>query len=54
MLNRLKNPALTGLHGYLTFSWDWQNDPLLNHPDVLAEIQAYNLDLPSRCCSGGA
>ena len=53
MLNRLKDPTLTGLRGYLTFSWNWQNDPLLNHPAVLAEIQAYNLRLPSPCCGGG-
>jgi hypothetical protein len=51
MLDRLKNPALTGLSGYLTFSWNWQNDPLLNHPSVLAEIQAYNLGKPSPCCA---
>ena len=50
MLNRLKDPALTGLRGYLTFSWNWDNDPLLVHPDVLAEIQAYNLGKPSPCC----
>src|SRR5439155_3494229 len=43
MLNRLKNPALTGLRGYLTFSWNWQNDPLSSHPGVLAEILVYNL-----------
>ena len=50
MLNRLKNPALTGLRGYLTFSWNWQNDPLSSHPGVLAEIQAYNLGRRSPCC----
>ena len=53
MLDRLKNASLTGLRGYLTFSWNWQNDPLTNHPAVLAEIQAYNLGLPSPCCAGG-
>jgi calcineurin-like phosphoesterase family protein len=51
MLNRLRDPALTGLRGYMTFSWDWQSDPLRNHQDVLAEIQAYNLGKPSPCCS---
>jgi hypothetical protein len=54
MLDRLKNPSLTGLRGYMTFSWNWQSDPLLKHPAVLAEIQAYNLGQPSRCCSGGS
>jgi hypothetical protein len=53
MLSRLKDPLLTGMREYMTFSWDWQNDPLLNHPAVLAEIQAYNLGLPSPCCGGG-
>jgi chitodextrinase len=43
MLDRLKDPSLTNLAGYLTFSWDWQNDPLLNHPDVLGAIQNFNL-----------
>jgi hypothetical protein len=43
MLDRLKNPVLTGLRGYLTFSWDWQSDPLLNHPDVLQAIKVFNL-----------
>jgi hypothetical protein len=52
MLDRLKNPLLTGLGGYLTFSWNWESAPLLDHPDVLAEIQAYNLGKPSTCCAG--
>ncbi len=43
MLNRLKDPTLTRLRGYLTFSWNWQNDPLLNHPDVLRVIRNFNL-----------
>ncbi len=43
MLDRLKDPSLTSLAGYLTFSWDWQNDPLLNHPDVLDAIKSFNL-----------
>jgi Ca2+-binding RTX toxin-like protein len=34
----------TSAQGYLTFSWNWQHDPLLNHPAVLAEIQRFNLD----------
>jgi Ca2+-binding RTX toxin-like protein len=33
----------TSAKGYLTFSWNWQNDPLLDHPGVLAEIQDFNL-----------
>jgi len=53
MLNRLRNPSLSGLRGYMTFSWNWQSDPLRDHPDVLAEIQAYNLGKPSPCCSSG-
>jgi hypothetical protein len=52
MLSRLKDRSLTGMTEYMTFSWNWQNDPLLDHPTVLAEIQAYNLGLPSPCCSG--
>jgi chitodextrinase len=32
------------IQGYLTFSWDWQNDPLVNHPDVLGAIQNFNLN----------
>jgi chitodextrinase len=47
MLNRLKDPSLTGLRGYLTFSWNWQNDPLLNHPDVLEVIKNFNLSVAS-------
>jgi hypothetical protein len=34
----------TSAQGYLTFSWNWQHDPLLNHPAVLAQIQSFNLD----------
>ncbi len=52
MLDRLKKRALTRLRGYMTFAWNWQDDPLRNHPAVLAEIQAYNLGKPSPCCSG--
>jgi hypothetical protein len=51
MLNRLRDPSLTLLRGYMTFSWDWQGDPLRNHPNVLAEIRAFNLARPSPCCS---
>jgi chitodextrinase len=47
MLNQLKDPSLTGLRGYLTFSWNWQNDPLLNHPAVLQAIQDFNLGASS-------
>jgi len=43
MLDRLKDPGLTHLGGYLTFSWNWQNDPLLAHPDVLNAIKDFNL-----------
>jgi chitodextrinase len=43
MLDRLKNSSLTGLSGYLTFSWNWQNDPLTSHPDVLQVIKDFNL-----------
>jgi len=45
MLNRLKDSSLTGLRGYLTFSWNWQNDPLLNHPDVLQAIKNFNVSV---------
>jgi hypothetical protein len=34
----------TSAQGYLTFSWNWQHDPLLDHPGVLGEIQRFNLD----------
>jgi hypothetical protein len=34
----------TSAQGYLTFSWNWMNDPLLDHPGVLAEIQDFNLN----------
>ena len=34
----------TSAKGYLTFSWNWQNDPLLNHPDVLDAIKQFNLN----------
>jgi chitodextrinase len=47
MLNRLKDPSLTGLRGYLTFSWNWQNDSLLNHRDVLQAIKDFNLGTSS-------
>ncbi len=47
MLDRLKDPALSHLSGYMTFSWDWQNDPLLNHPDVLNAIKDFNLGTSS-------
>jgi chitodextrinase len=43
MLDRLKDPSLSGLSGYMTFSWNWNNDPLLNHPDVLGVIKDFNL-----------
>ncbi len=43
MLNRLKDPALSHLSGYMTFSWNWQNDPLTKHPDVLNAIKDFNL-----------
>jgi len=47
MLNRLKGPNLSLLHGYMTFSWNWSNDPLLNHPDVLQVIKDFNLSTSS-------
>jgi chitodextrinase len=47
MLNRLKDSALSHLSGYMTFSWNWQNDPLLNHPDVLNAIKDFNLGTSS-------
>jgi hypothetical protein len=53
MLDRLRDRSLSRLRGYMTFSWNWQGDPLRHHPDVLAEIQAYNLGKPSPCCSSG-
>ena len=40
MLQRLCG---TKAQGYLTFSWNWQNDPLLNHPGVLDAIKQFNL-----------
>lgn len=40
MLERLARSRATG---YMTFSWNWNDDPLLGHPDVLAEIKRYNL-----------
>src|SRR5712691_6314202 len=50
----------TGAQGYLTFSWNWQNDPLPNHPGVLAEIHKFNLSgcaakpvLPDRTITPG-
>jgi acid phosphatase type 7 len=43
MLDRLEHSSLTGLRGYMTFSWNWQNDPLLNHLDVLHAIKDFNL-----------
>jgi chitodextrinase len=43
MIDRLKDPNLSGLSGYMTFSWNWNNDPLLNHPDVLSVIKDFNL-----------
>jgi hypothetical protein len=42
----------TSAQGYLTFSWNWQNDPLTNHPDVLAEIQTFNLNGCAGVCPG--
>jgi acid phosphatase type 7 len=47
MLDRLKDPSLSLLRGYMTFSWNWNNDPLLNHPDVLQAIQDFNLGTSS-------
>jgi acid phosphatase type 7 len=47
MLDRLKGPSLSLLRGYMTFSWDWSNDALLNHPDVLQVIQDFNLGTSS-------
>ena len=43
MLARLTNPNLTLLRGYMTFSWNYDNDPLPNHPDVLEAIKDFNL-----------
>ena len=45
ILSRLTDPATMGpgFQGYLTFSWNWQNDPLANHPDVLKVISNFNL-----------
>jgi len=40
MLDRLKT---SNASGYMTFSWNWNNDPLLNHPDVLQAIKEFNL-----------
>jgi chitodextrinase len=34
----------TKAQGYLTFSWNWQNDPLLNHPDVLDAIKQFTVN----------
>jgi acid phosphatase type 7 len=44
MLNRLKT---SGASGYMTFSWNWGGDPLLNHPTVLQAIQDFNLSTSS-------
>jgi hypothetical protein len=33
----------SGAQGYLTFSWNWNRDPLLNHPGLLREIKRFNL-----------
>ena len=46
MLDRLKT---SGASGYMTFSWNWNNDPLLEHPDVLDQIKQFNLAM-----TGGA
>jgi hypothetical protein len=50
----------TGAQGYLTFSWNWQNDPLRNHPGVLAQIHKFNVNgcaaklvLPDRTITPG-
>jgi chitodextrinase len=45
MLSRLTDPGTMGpgFQGYLTFSWNWQSDPLANHPDVLKVISNFNL-----------
>src|SRR5919201_1302650 len=43
MLARLTNPSVTLLRGYMTYSWNYNNDPLPNHPDVLAAIKDFNL-----------
>ena len=43
MLDRLKTSGATG---YMTFSWNWNNDPLLAHPDVLDQIKQFNLATP--------
>jgi hypothetical protein len=43
MLARLSDPKLTRLRGYMTFSWNYNNDPLRNHPDVLQAIKDFNL-----------
>jgi hypothetical protein len=43
MLARVTNRNLTFLRGYMTFSWDYNNDPLPNHPDVLKAIKDFNL-----------
>jgi len=40
MLDRLRT---TNASGYMTFSWNWNHDPLTNHPDVLQEIKDFNL-----------
>ena len=40
MLNRLKT---SNASGYMTFSWNWNNDPLLNHAAVLQAIKDFNL-----------
>jgi hypothetical protein len=45
----------TSVQGYLTFSWNWQHDLLLDHPGVLGEIQRFNLDgcAPPPCTTRG-
>jgi hypothetical protein len=40
MLERLARSRATG---YMSFSWNWNDDPLIDHPGVLREIQRYNL-----------
>ena len=40
MLDRL---ARSGATGYMTFSWNWHDDPLVDHPGVLRQIRRYNL-----------